>query len=454
MRSTSRRERTRARSRLALSWPDPGGAVMAAHVPGTQAGAGRLPDGEQRSHDTADGTVLAAGLPADGPGDDPLHRVRQDGASVTTNGDVVEISCPVCADGVRPVAAILVGVPAYRAGEDQVAALTAAMREMAARISYRMGAAVYQPYGWAAGDPVEPSRDLTDAELKEFLSGLWGAQLACVRQDGTPHVVPLWYEWDGDAFWLAASPGASWQAYVAERARVSLTLDEPWPPLRRAFVDGVAEEVDEANVPGGLAGLRRRLAVRYLGKGADKQPGLSETDGMDRRSGCHRNACTGAKGSARDRRPDRAPRGRRRFRHPGGAPRRRPRHRTRFVRGRGRRERMRQVDLAEDDRRSRRSDDGLGRCRRRHPRWLPAAQAGGLDGPGGCAAPLAHRPRERGDRPDRSTRDRIDPVPTRAGCSPWSGSATSPTPTRRRFPEGCSSGCASPAPSPSVPASG
>ena len=63
-----------------------------------------------------------------------------------------------------------------------------------------------------------PSRDLTDAELKELPAGLWGAQLACVRQDGTPHVVPLWYEWDGDAFWLAASPGASWQVHVAERA--------------------------------------------------------------------------------------------------------------------------------------------------------------------------------------------------------------------------------------------
>ena len=60
---------------------------------------------------------------------------------------------------------------------------------------------------------------------------------------------------------------------------------------------------------------------------------------------------------------------------------------------------MRQVDLAEDDRRSRRSDVGLGRCRRRHPRRLPTAQAGRLDGPGGCAAPLAHRPGERGARP-------------------------------------------------------
>jgi DNA-binding IclR family transcriptional regulator len=264
---------------LALSWPHPGGAVIVAQIPGTQVVRVAYRNGERRGSDTADGAVLAAGLPADGPGDDPLHLVRQEGVSVTADGDVVEISCPVCADGVRPVAAIVVGIPAYRARRHRVAALTATTRETAARLSYRMGAAVYQPYGWAAGDPVGPSRDLTDAELKDFLSGLWGAQLACIRQDGTPHVVPLWYEWDGDAFWLAASPGASWQSYVAERARVSLTFDEPWPPLRRAFVDGVAEPVDVADVPGGLAGLRRRLAVRYLGKGADKQAGLSETDG-------------------------------------------------------------------------------------------------------------------------------------------------------------------------------
>ena len=100
-----------------------------------------------------------------------------------------------------------------------------------------------------------------------------------MRDDGTPHVVPLWYEWDGAAFWLAASPGASWQAYVADRGRVSLTLDEPWPPLRRAFVDGVAERVEDGDIPGGLAGLRRRLALRYLGNGADRQPGLSDTAG-------------------------------------------------------------------------------------------------------------------------------------------------------------------------------
>ena len=159
---------------IALSWPEPGGAVLAAHVPGTRPVRVAYQTAERRSQDAADGIVLAAGLPADGPGDDLFHRVRRDGAAVTRVDDVVEIACPVCADGVRPVAALVVGVPAYRAGEDEVTAITGSLREMAARMSYRMGAAVYQPYGWAVGDSVGPSRDLTDAELKEFLVGAVG----------------------------------------------------------------------------------------------------------------------------------------------------------------------------------------------------------------------------------------------------------------------------------------
>ena len=37
-----------------------------------------------------------------------------------------------------------------------MAAITGRCAERAARMSYRMGAAVYQPYGWAVGDPVGP----------------------------------------------------------------------------------------------------------------------------------------------------------------------------------------------------------------------------------------------------------------------------------------------------------
>jgi len=89
----------------------------------------------------------------------------------------------------------------------------------------------------------------------------------------------LWYEWDGRFIWLTASPGAQWKLYVRDSQQVSLTVDEPWPPLRRAFIVGTAELVSEADIPGGLGALRRRLAVRYLGRGAEKQVQLMDSEG-------------------------------------------------------------------------------------------------------------------------------------------------------------------------------
>jgi hypothetical protein len=56
---------------------------------------------------------------------------------------------------------------------------------------------------------------------------------------------------------------------------VSLTVDEPWPPLRRALIVGDAH--GGATVPGGVTGLRQRLAARYLGQGAAQQVNANGT---------------------------------------------------------------------------------------------------------------------------------------------------------------------------------
>lgn len=233
--------------------------------------------GDRRRSDGADGLVLVAGRP--GEGDEELRSVRIRGSVVRADEELTEIAVPVCEDGVHPTAAVLLGIPSTRSTDEMVAKATDQLRSVGARLSYRLGAAAYQPYGWAAVDPLGPSQDLAIGELGRFLDGTWGAQLACVRTDGTPHVIPLWYEWDGTDMWFAASPGSSWRGYISENPRVSVTLDEPWPPLRRVFVSGVAEEVGPGVVAGGLEGLRRRLATRYLGRGADKRPELFDTEG-------------------------------------------------------------------------------------------------------------------------------------------------------------------------------
>lgn len=261
---------------VALVWPQPFGTVVIAEAQPDRPVRVVYRQGSTRESGGPDELVLRAA----GPGDDPaLANVRRWAVASRETNEVAEIAVPVCADGVRPTAALLVGVPAQRATSETLVHLDRRLRELAARLSHRLGAPVYQPYGWAPSEPVGPNRQLTSDELHEFLSGLWGAQLACIRPDGTPHLVPLWYEWDGEDMWLAASPGSSWKGYVGANPHVSVTLDEPWPPLRRLFLTGLAEVMDPGDIPGGLAGLRRRLAVRYLGRGADSQPELSDTAG-------------------------------------------------------------------------------------------------------------------------------------------------------------------------------
>ncbi|MCA9932300.1 MAG: helix-turn-helix domain-containing protein [Ardenticatenaceae bacterium] len=225
------------------------------------------PAGERRPADTsAAGLALLAGQPDAPDAPEILRQVRQSGLAQRQTDDLLELACPICADGVRPVAALQIALPVYR--QTAVPTLTHTLRQTAARLSYRLGAPVYQPYGWASGDALEPTTPLSRKEIDQFLRQPWGARLACLRPDGTPHVVPLWYEWDGRFLWLAASPGAYWQGYVRENGRVSLTVDEPWPPLRRALVVGEVEAVAETAVPGGLVGLRQRLASHYLGQSA------------------------------------------------------------------------------------------------------------------------------------------------------------------------------------------
>lgn len=261
---------------VALVRSDGNGTVVIASVQGAATVRTVYPTGTLRSPDTADALVLRAG---DGHDEPAVLDVRRNGHAVRRSSDVVEIACPVCIDGVRPDAALLAGLPVQRSGTEHVDAVIDQLRRTAARLSHRLGATVYQPYGWATGDLLGPSRELDTSEIDEFLEGLWGAQLACVRDNGSPHVVPLWYEWDGAAMWLAASPGASWRNYVEEGGHVSLTLDEPWPPLRRVFIDGLGERVPDDAVPGGLDGLRRRLAERYLGQGAGDRNEFREIDG-------------------------------------------------------------------------------------------------------------------------------------------------------------------------------
>ena len=88
------------------------------------------------------------------------------------------------------------------------------------------------------------------------------AKLATVRPDGRPHVVPIWFERDGEQIVFT-----TWHTSVKARnlrhdPRLSLCVDDEAPPFAYVKVDGTAEFSDDHDE---LRHLATRIAARYMG---------------------------------------------------------------------------------------------------------------------------------------------------------------------------------------------
>ena len=118
-------------------------------------------------------------------------------------------------------------------------------------------------------------------EMDDFLAGPWLARLACLRDDGWPYVVPVWYHWDGEAFWVVARKRSEWAHYIAADPRVSLVVDEPQAPIRKVICEGRAEIVEWGVGPfldNGDRSIWNRIGEehtgpRYLGERATEYRG-------------------------------------------------------------------------------------------------------------------------------------------------------------------------------------
>jgi hypothetical protein len=108
-------------------------------------------------------------------------------------------------------------------------------------------------------------------ELDSFLSQSLVATLSYLADDGYPATVPLWYAWDGAAFWLASRPGSEWAEHIRVDPRISLAVSESSPPLRRVMARGCLTEIDD---PGSVrwAEIEAQLASRYAGFDAAREP--------------------------------------------------------------------------------------------------------------------------------------------------------------------------------------
>lgn len=111
---------------------------------------------------------------------------------------------------------------------------------------------------------------MTAAERDEFLRVQRVVRIASVGADGTPHVTPLWYVWDGEHMWLSSLTRSQRWANLVRDPRVALVVDAGagYFELHGVEFVGRAEAVGEQPRSGEpdavLEEVERRFAEKYL----------------------------------------------------------------------------------------------------------------------------------------------------------------------------------------------
>ncbi len=103
---------------------------------------------------------------------------------------------------------------------------------------------------------------LNKRQMHDFLTtGANLMKLGTLTSEGWPYVTPIWYDYDGEAFYVAGRRTAAWVAHIRNDERVSFCIDTCDAPYIRVVVEGTAEIVDAA-----WMGDWKHWAVRYRGE--------------------------------------------------------------------------------------------------------------------------------------------------------------------------------------------
>src|SRR5436190_10714699 len=104
---------------------------------------------------------------------------------------------------------------------------------------------------------------MTEAEWLAFLrEPVRTAKVATVRNDGRPHVAPVWFDLDGDALVFTTGAQSVKGRAIRRDPRVSICVDDDQPPFIFVIIEGIATVSED------LAELRAwatRIAGRYMG---------------------------------------------------------------------------------------------------------------------------------------------------------------------------------------------
>lgn len=109
-------------------------------------------------------------------------------------------------------------------------------------------------------------KSMSAEEYKAFMLGTARTgKLATVREDGRPHIAPIWFDMDGDVIVFNTGETTVKGRNIARDGRVSLCIDDEQPPFAFVIIEGIATIANPTSEE--LVYWATRIAGRYMGAG-------------------------------------------------------------------------------------------------------------------------------------------------------------------------------------------
>ncbi|MEU9236262.1 PPOX class F420-dependent oxidoreductase [Streptomyces subrutilus] len=111
------------------------------------------------------------------------------------------------------------------------------------------------------------AKKMTQQEWRAFVShATRTGKLSTVREDGTPHIAPIWFVLDGDSFVFNTGKDTVKGRNLARDGRVALCVDDDRPPFSYVVLQGRAEISEHADDPDEILHWATRIGARYMGE--------------------------------------------------------------------------------------------------------------------------------------------------------------------------------------------
>jgi PPOX class probable F420-dependent enzyme len=106
----------------------------------------------------------------------------------------------------------------------------------------------------------------TPEKLRDFLARPLIARFATVTPQGKPHVVPVWFEWDGTHLWVTLDRRSQKYRNMLANPYCAVTIDETWGGLRFIGVifEGPVELIDQPEE--WAREFVRKVYAKYMGE--------------------------------------------------------------------------------------------------------------------------------------------------------------------------------------------